>query len=79
MNRFQAMALIMEILCEGGHLQKGSREYKLARKLVSKMIEYLGPDEALASIKSSKSNFQNKIEVLGSLDVFGRKIPDNKL
>jgi hypothetical protein len=78
MNRFQAMAQIMAILTNDGRLKQGSREYKLARNLVSRMIERLGPDEALASIKSKKEDFLNHIEVLGSFNEFGSKIPETK-
>ena len=79
MNKFQAMAQIMEMLTADGKLMRGSRKYKMARKLVSKMIENLGPDEALAWITVKKSDFLNKIRLLGSFDGFGRKIPDKKL
>jgi hypothetical protein len=79
MNKFQATAQIMEVLTADDNLIRGSRQYKIARKLVSKMIEYLGPDEALASITSKKSDFLNNIGVLGSFDDYGRKIPDHKL
>ena len=78
MNRFQAMAQIMAILTEDGELEKGSRKYKLARKLVSKMIERLGPDEAFASIRSKKGDFLKQIDFLSSYDDFGRSIPETK-
>jgi len=41
MNKFQAMAKIMAILCEGGRLPKGSRKYKIARKLITSKIDRL--------------------------------------
>ena len=78
MNRFQAMAQIMAMLIEEENLQQGSREYKIARKLVSKMIERLGPDEAFASISSKKADFLKQIDCLGSFDDFGRQIPETK-
>jgi len=78
MNRFQAMAQIMAILTEDGKLKKGSRQYKIARKLVTKLIERLGPDEAFASISSKKAKFLKQIEFLGSFDDFGRQIPETK-
>jgi hypothetical protein len=68
----------MAILTADGRLKQGSREYQIARKLVSRMIESLGPDEALASVKSKKEDFLNQIDVLGSFDEFGRKIPETK-
>jgi hypothetical protein len=68
----------MAILTENGKLNQGSREYKLARKLVSKMIERLGPDEAYASIRSKKADFLKQIEWIGSFDDFGRSIPETK-
>lgn len=61
-----------------GELKKGGREYKLARNLVSKMIERPGPDAALASIRSKQSDFLDQIEVWGSFDDCGRKIPETK-
>jgi hypothetical protein len=78
MNRFQAMAKIMAMLTEDGELKKGSREYKLARKLVTSMIERLGPDEAFASISLKKADFLHHVGVLGSFDDFGRPIPETK-
>ena len=72
------MAQIMAMLTEEENLQQGSREYKIARKLVSKMIERLGPDEAFASINSKKAAFLKQIDWLGSFDDFGRKIPETK-
>lgn len=78
MNRFQAMAQIMAVLTEDGELEKGSRKYKMARKLVSKMIERLGPDGAFASIRSKKADFLKQIDLLSSYDDFGRPIPETK-
>ena len=78
MNRFQAMARIMAMLTADGTLEQGSREYKLARKRVSRMIERLGPDEAFASIRSKKADFLKQIDFLSSYDDFGRPIPETK-
>jgi hypothetical protein len=49
MNRFQAMAKIMAMLAEEENIQQGSREYKIARKMVSRKIDRLGPENCLAS------------------------------
>ena len=57
MNKFQAMAQIMATLCEDGHLQPGTQEYRLARKIVSSKIDTLGPDVALEKAKRSKGKF----------------------
>jgi hypothetical protein len=46
MNRFQAMAQIMAILCEGGRIKKGSQRYKIARKMIAIKIDRMGPDAA---------------------------------
>jgi hypothetical protein len=39
MNKFQAMARMMAILCEGGRIRKGSEQYKIARKLIANKID----------------------------------------
>jgi len=78
MNRFQAMAQIMAILTEDSKLKPGSREYKLARKLVTKRLDRLGPVAALASVRSNKEGFVNQIEMLSAYDELGRPIPETK-
>ena len=62
MNKFQAMAQIMAILCEDGHLQKGSHRYKLARKLVATKIATMGPDAAYSQAKWAKYQLLVEIE-----------------
>jgi hypothetical protein len=62
MNKFQAMAQIMAILCEDGSLPKGSDKYKIARKLVSSRIERLGPDAAYNNVKMNKNALLEQIE-----------------
>ncbi len=44
MNKFQAMAQIMTILCERDRLRKGSRKYGIARKLIASKIDRKGPN-----------------------------------
>ena len=60
MNRFQAMAQIMAILCKDCSFQKGSRRYKLARKFVAAKIDTMGPDGAYSQAKLA--NYQLLIE-----------------
>jgi hypothetical protein len=62
MNKFQAMAQIMAILCEDGFLQKGSQKYKLARKLIATKIDTMGPDAAYSKAKWSKYQLLVEIE-----------------
>ena len=66
MNKFQAMAQIMAILCEDGHLQPGTQEYKVTRKLVTSKIENLGSKAALEQAKRLKGKFleQDRVEVI---------------
>jgi hypothetical protein len=75
MNRFQAMAKIMAMLTEEENLQQGSREYKIARKLVSKMIERLGPDEALEKAKRLKGKFLEQDSAENILEDLREKFP----
>jgi hypothetical protein len=67
MNRFQAMARIMAILCEGSRLSNGSEKYKIARKLVATRIERLGPDAAYSNAKWFKRELIDQIEELHRL------------
>jgi hypothetical protein len=58
MNRFQAMAKIMAMLdTEEENLQPGTnREYKIARKMVSRKIDRLGPEAALLQVVEESTN-----------------------
>jgi hypothetical protein len=71
MNRFQAMAQIMAILCEGDRLQKGSQKYKIARKLVASKIDRMGPDSAYTKAKWNKHELLVQIEELHRLSKRG--------
>jgi hypothetical protein len=75
MNKFQAMAQIMAILCEDGHLQPGTQEYKIARKLVSSKIDTLGPDVALEQAKKSKGKFLEQESAENILEELREKFP----
>jgi hypothetical protein len=77
MNRFQAMAKIMAMLSEEENLKQGSREYKIARKLVSKKIERLGPETALLQVADRRHQLMEQIGILMSLDDSG--IPSSHL
>jgi hypothetical protein len=67
MNRFQAMAQIMAVLCEDGHLKRGTREYKTARRLISRKIDRLGPDAAFAQVERWKGHMQDQIDIMSML------------
>ena len=62
MNKFQAMAQIMAILCEDGSFSKGSHQYKLARKFVAKKIDTMGPEAACNQAKWAKYQLLVEIE-----------------
>jgi len=72
MNKFQAIAQIMAILCEGGRLQKGSLQYKIARKLITKKIDIMGPDAAFAEAKWAKHGLLAEIELLHTAEKAGK-------
>jgi len=74
MNKFQAMAQIMEILCEDG-LQPGTQEYKVARKLVSNKIDNLGPKAALEQATRSKGKFLEQDSAENILEDLREKFP----
>ena len=75
MNRFQAMAKIMAMLTEEENLKPGSREYQIARKLVSKKIDRLGPETALLQVVDRRHKFMEQIGILMVLEDFGIKHP----
>jgi len=71
MNRFQAMAKIMAMLTADGRLKPGSREYKIARKLVSRKIDRLGPDAALIQVVDRQPHLLEQVEILATLEAAG--------
>ncbi len=76
MNRFQAMARIMSILCEGGRIPKGSQQYKIARKLIATKIDIMGPDAAYTKAKWNKHELLVQIEELHTAEKAGRFLSD---
>jgi hypothetical protein len=72
MNKFQAMAQIMAILCEDGSFPKGSHRYKLARKHVATKIDTMGPDAAYNQVKWSKYTLLVEIEELQKAERAGK-------
>lgn len=64
MNKFQAMARIMALLNEDYDLKPGSREFKLARKMISYKIDRLGPEGAMVQIEDTKAHLMAQIQVL---------------
>jgi hypothetical protein len=67
MNKFQAMARIMAILNQDGKLKPGSREYKIARKIVSSKIDRLGPEAALAQANKWRGHILDQIKMMDRL------------
>jgi hypothetical protein len=67
MNKFQAMARIMAILNQDGQLKAGSREYKIARKIVSSKIDRLGPEAALVQANKWKGHILDQIKMMDRL------------
>jgi hypothetical protein len=67
MNKFQAMAQIMAILCEDGRLQKGSQKYEIARKLIEVKIDKMGPDAAYSKAKWNRHELFVQINELQRL------------
>ena len=72
MNRFQAMTQIMAILCEGDRIKKGSRKYKIARKMIATKIDRMGPDAAYSKAKWNKHELLVQIDELHRLNKLGR-------
>ena len=75
MNKFQAMAQIMAILCEDDHLKPGTQEYKVTRKLVSSKIDNLGSEAALEQAKKSKGKFLEQDSVENTLEDLRDRFP----
>ena len=69
------MAKIMALLADADSLKPGSREYKLARKLVARKIDRLGPDAALIQVVDRKPHLRDQIEILIALEDAGAKLP----
>ena len=72
MNKFQAMARIMAILCEGGRLKKGSQKYMIARKLIAAKIDRMGPAAAYTKAKWNKYELIVQIEELQAAEKAGK-------
>lgn len=72
MNKFQAMAQIMAILCECDRLRNGSHEYKIARKLIAAKIDRMGPDAAYTKAKWNKHELLVEIEELLKAEKAGK-------
>ena len=64
MNKLQAKARIMAILCEGGRLPEGSKRYQIARQLIAAKIDRMGPDAAYTKAKWNKYELLVEIEEL---------------
>jgi hypothetical protein len=66
MKKFQAMAQIMAILLEGGHLKAGTPVYRMVREMVSKKIDKIGPEAALAQIRKEKPHYLIQVRILSA-------------
>ncbi len=75
MNKFQAMAKIMAMLCDAADLKPGSPVYKIVREKVSERIDILGPDAALLNIIDRKPQILNQINVLSQWQARGKLLP----
>jgi len=75
MNRFQAMAQIMAVLCENSRLQPGSQEYRAARKIVSRKIDQLGPQAALEQAIKWKGHILDQARIEDMLKDLKKKFP----
>ena len=75
MNKFQAMARIMAILCDDGRLTPKSPVYRMVRAAVSERIDILGPDAALVNIIDRKPQIMRQIEVMRQWQERGKWIP----
>jgi len=75
MNKFQAMARVMAILCEDGRMKPGTLEYRIARKLVSRKIDNLGPDATWAQAKRSKGQILDQVRTEIMLEEVRKKFP----
>ena len=64
MNKFQAMAQAMVLLNEGELVKPGSKEYKTVRRMISEMIDRMGPDAAINEIRRTKSELQTQIKIM---------------
>ncbi len=73
MNKFQAMAQVMAIFCEDGQLKPGTREYKVARKLVSEKIDSLGPEAALKQAERWKGKMFDEIRLEDMMEELRKK------
>lgn len=70
-NRFQAMARIMTLLADDGTLKPGTRRYRIARKMVARTIDRLGPDAALVQVVDRRPHLLEQIDTLMSLEAAG--------
>jgi hypothetical protein len=75
MNRFQAMAQIMAVICENSRLQPGTREYRATRKIVSRKIDQLGPKAALEQAIKWKGHILDQARVEDILEELKGKFP----
>jgi hypothetical protein len=75
MNKFQAMAQIMAILCEDAHLNPKSPVYRIVRQAVSQRIDIFGPDATLARVMDRKPQILNQIKVMIQWQERGRLLP----
>jgi hypothetical protein len=64
MNKFQAMIEAMMLLNEDGLLNPGSREYTIARRMISYKIDRLGPEAALAQVKYNRAQLIAQIKMM---------------
>ena len=75
MNRLQAMGHMVAILCEGDRLKPGTKKYDIARRLLARKIDTLGPDVALDQVKKWRGHLIDQIDLMALLQGPGRRPP----
>ena len=71
MNRLQVIAKIMAVLAEDCGIKPGSREYKIAKRIISRKIERMGPDGAFVQIIDHKDDLLKQVDMIVDLEGSG--------
>lgn len=75
MNKLQATARIMILLNHDGLLKPGGTVYGKVRRMVTDLIDRLGPDAALDYVTAKRPHFLDQIRLLGMWHRSVRKHP----
>jgi hypothetical protein len=71
MNRLQVIAKIMAVLAEDCGIKPGSREHKVAKRVISRKVERLGPDGAFVQIIDHKNDLLRQVDMIVDLEESG--------